>query len=98
MPELFVGDLLITEVSEGIPKCSNIKKLIAQESQELFLFDNWFYFTDILFRKSVSRQGYDGSNSSTVHKLGVKMSSFPSTAVRVGLHQVSKGISNVLFH
>ena len=54
MPELFVGDLLITEVSEGIPKCSNIKKLIAQEPQELFLFDNWFYFTDILFRKSVS--------------------------------------------
>lgn len=38
VPELFVGDLLITEVSEGIPKRSNVlKKLIVP--QELFLFD-----------------------------------------------------------
>ena len=36
--ELFVGDLLIPEVSEGIPKHSNVlKKLIVP--QELFLFD-----------------------------------------------------------
>lgn len=38
VPELFVGDLLIPEVSEGIPKRSNVlKKLIVP--QELFLFD-----------------------------------------------------------
>ena len=36
--ELFVGDLLIPEDSEGIPKRSNVlKKLIVP--QELFLFD-----------------------------------------------------------
>ena len=52
VPELFMGDLLITEVSEGIAKHSNIlKKLMYPRNfSSMTLVPIYIiYFTDILF-------------------------------------------------